>query len=312
MSTITGAAAAVKHKKPVMTTRKRNLIAGLLFTSPAIVGFLLFSIGPMIASLILSFTDYSVVKETQFVGLANYSRLLTGEDPFFYQSVKVTIYFVLLNVPAGIIVSFLLAVLLNQKVKGWQFFRIIFYMPTIVPMVATTMIWMWLMNPDFGLLNTVLQSAGLPTSKWVFGQDTVIPSLVMMAVWSTGSIMVVFLAGLQGIPGELYEAIEVDGGNVFAKFFHITLPLMTPIIFFNTVMHMISSIQAFLQAYIITQGGPNNASLFYVYYLFREAFEFQNLGGAFAISWLLFGFVAVCTFIAFKTSKKWVFYGGDN
>lgn len=294
------------------TERKRNLIAGLLFTLPAILGFVLFSIGPMIASFILSFTNYSVVKETEFVGLDNYIRLFSGADPFFYQSIKVTLYFVLLNVPAGIIASFLVAVLLNKKVKGWPVFRVIFYIPTIVPIIATTMIWMWLMNPDFGLINSVLRDLGLPTSKWLFGESTVIPSLVLMAVWTTGNMMVVFLAGLQGIPGELYEAIEVDGGNAISKFFHITLPLMTPIIFFNMVMHMIASMQGFLQPYIITQGGPNNASLFYVYYLFREAFEFQNLGGAFAISWILFAFVAFFTILVFASSKKWVFYGGEN
>lgn len=289
----------------------KNMLRGLLFTSPAIIGFILFAAGPMLASLVMSFTNYSVIGKTEFIGLDNYISLFTGETPFFYKAISVTLYLVVLNVPLGIAASFLVALLLNNKVKGWPILRLIYYVPTIVPIVAASMIWMWMMNPDFGLVNYVLRELGLPTSKWLYGESTVIPTLVMMAVWATGNIMVVFLAGLQGIPSHLYEAIEIDGGGTFRKLLHVTLPLMTPIIFFNGVMHMIASMQAFLQAYIITEGGPNNASLFYVYYLYREAFVFQNLGGSTAMAWVLFAGIAALTGLAFATSRKWVFYEGD-
>ncbi len=292
--------------------KKNRLGLGLLFVSPAIIGYIVFSAGPMLASLILSFTDYSVVRSAKFIGLDNYIRLFSGEDPFFYNSMKTTLYFVALNVPLGIIASLGVALLLNNKVKGWSIFRVVFYIPTIVPFVATAMIWMWLLNPEFGLVNSVLRALHLPAGNWMFGEATVIPSFAMMAIWSAGNIMVVFLAGLQGIPGELYESIEVDGGHTLVKLFHVTLPLMTPIIFFNIVMHMIASMQAFLQAYIITQGGPNNSSMLFVYYLYRESFEFQNIGGASAIAWVLFAGIALFTMAAFYTSKWWVFYGGDD
>lgn len=291
---------------------RKNLFYGLLFTSPAIIGFVFFTIGPMIASLVMSFTDYSVIKEAEFVGLENYKRLFSGEAPFFFKSVLVTIYFVLLNVPLGILFAFSVALLLNNKIKGFSFLRLVYYIPTIVPIVASSMIWMWMMNPDFGLLNYLLEKLNLPTSKWLFDEKTVIPSIAMMAVWGTGNIMVVFLAGLQGISRQLYEAIEIDGGGTLRKLIHVTIPLMTPIIFFNGVMHMIASMQAFLPAYIITEGGPNNSSMFYVYYLYREAFVFQNFGGSTAMAWLLFLGIAGMTFLAFLTSKKWVFYEGDN
>ncbi|WEK56262.1 MAG: sugar ABC transporter permease [Candidatus Cohnella colombiensis] len=283
-----------------------------MFTSPAVLGFILFAAGPMLASLVMSFTNYSVIGDVKFIGFDNYTRLFTGEAPFYFKSIMVTVYLVVLNVPLGIIGAFLVALLLNNKVRGWSILRLVYYIPTIVPIVASAMIWMWMMNPDFGLLNYLLEELHLPTSKWLFGEDSVIPSLVMMAVWSTGNIMVVFLAGLQGVPHHLFEAIEIDGGGTFRKLIHVTLPLMTPIIFFNAVMHMIASMQTFLQAYIITDGGPNNSSLFYVYYLYREAFTFQNIGGSTAMAWVLFVGIATMTGLAFLTSKKWVFYEGDD
>jgi multiple sugar transport system permease protein len=204
------------------------------------------------------------------------------------------------------------ALLLNNKVKGWLILRLVYYIPTIVPIVASSMIWMWMMNPDFGLLNDLLKRLGLPTSEWIFADNTVVPSIALMSIWATGNLMVVFLAGLQSIPGHLYEAIEIDGGGTFRKLIHITLPMMTPIIFFNGVMHLIASMQAFLPAYIMTEGGPNNSSMFYVYYLYREAFVQQDFGGSTAMAWLLFLGIALVTGFIFLTSKKWVFYEGDE
>lgn len=300
-------------KKPgKINRRRRDIITGVLFTLPAIIGFILFSAGPMIASFILSFTNYSITKPMEFIGLSNYKALLTGQDTFFYNSVKVTMLFVTMNVPACIGTAFLIALMLNSKnVKGRSVLRVMFYIPTIIPIIATAMIFMWMMSPDFGLFNAILKIFGLPPSKWIYAEKSVLPSFLFMTAWCSGNIMVVFLAGLQGIPGQLYEAIVVDGGGTFAKFRHVTLPLMTPTIFFNTVMFLISSMQAFLQAYIMTQGGPNNSTNFIVYYLYRNAFEFGDIGKANSLGWILFLMIVSVSALLFWSSKYWVFYGDE-
>jgi multiple sugar transport system permease protein len=285
---------------------------GILFALPAILGFLIFVLGPMIASLIYSFTDYSVFKdETKFIGFENFITMFSGEDPFFYKSLGVTFYYVFLSVPIGIAFAFFLAILLNTKIKGRAIFRTIFYLPSIVPVVASAMIWLWLFNPDLGLINNVLSSLGLPTGLWLFSEKTVIPSIVLMGLWGVGGNMIIFLAGLNGIPEHYYEAIEVDGGNTFRKFWHITIPMMTPTIFFTSVMGLIGSFQVFTEAYVLTGGGPNNASLFYVFYIWREAFANSNMGFASALAWVLFVIIMLFTLLVFKTSK-WVYYEGGG
>ena len=292
--------------------RSREGLTGFVFTLPAILGFLMFSAGPMIASFVLSFTNYSISRPMEFVGFQNYHALLSGADSFFYNSLKVTLIFVSLNVPVCIGAAFMIALLLNSRnIKGRSALRAMFYVPTIVPIIATAMIFMWMMSPDFGLFNAVLRSVGIPSSKWIYAEGSVLPSLLLMTAWGSGNIMVVFLAGLQGIPTQLYEAIVVDGGGAVAKFKHVTLPLMTPTIFFNTVMFLISSMQAFLQAYIMTQGGPNNATNFIVYYLYRQAFEFGNIGMANSLGWVLFLMIVGVSALLFWSSKYWVFYGDE-
>lgn len=291
---------------------KKEYIYGLLFASPAILGFLIFTLGPMVASLVLSFTDYAIVNNAKFIGLSNFKRLFDGTDPFFYKSLGVTSYYVLLSVPLSTVFAFCMALLLNNEIKGRALFRTIFYLPSIVPVVASSMIWMWLLNPDLGMVNNVLRALNLPTSQWIFSETTVIPSLVIMSLWTTGGTMVIFLAGLQDIPTQLYEAIEVDGGNRKHKLLYITIPMMTPTIFFNLVMGFIGGFQVFSQAFVMTQGGPNNASLFYVFYLYREAFTFSRMGSACAIAWILFIIITILTVIIFKTSKSWVYYEGEG
>lgn len=302
----------VKNHSEMGNKEKRELIYGLLFTAPAVLGFAIFTLGPMMASLILSFTDYAIVNKVKFIGIDNFIRLFNGTDPFFFKSLGVTTYYVLLSVPLGIIFAFFLALLLNQEIKGLAFFRTVFYLPSIVPVVASSMIWLWLLNPDLGLVNNVLRSLHLPTSQWIFSETAVIPSLVLMSLWTTGGTMVIFLAGLQDIPTQLYEAIDVDGGSKIHKLVYITIPLMTPTIFFNLVMGFIGGFQVFSQAFIMTQGGPNNASLFYVFYLYREAFTFSRMGSACAIAWILFIIITIFTIIIFKTSKSWVYYEGEG
>lgn len=290
----------------------RKDLYGWLFAMPAILGLLIFTLGPMIYSLFMSFTDYTGSNSPAFVGLENYKRMFSGEDQYFYKSLAVTFYFVILSVPTGIIYSFLLAILLNQNVKGKAVFRTIFYLPSIVPIIAISFIWLWLLNPDLGLANELLRSLGLPGSQWIFGEKTVVPSLALMNLWTTGGTMIIFLAGLQDIPRSLYEAIEMDGGSRFAKLRHITIPMMTPTIFFNLIMGIINGFQVFSQAYVMTNGGPNNASLFYVFYLYREAFQFSQMGSASAIAWVLFVIIMILTYIVFRTSNKWVYYEGDG
>nr|WP_227872438.1 sugar ABC transporter permease [Paenibacillus albus] len=267
----------------------------------------------MIASFYLSLTDYNVFKSnTTFIGFDNYAKLFSGEDDLFYQSLGTTFYFVVLRVPAVIIISFFMALLLNMNVKGRSVFRTIIYLPSIVPAVASSMIWLWLLNPDLGLVNSVLQKLHLPTSNWLFGESSVIPSIVLTSLWGIGGTVIIFLAGLSGIPKQYYEAIDVDGGNWFHKLRHITIPMVTPTIFFNTIMTIIGSFQVFSEAYILTQGGPNNKSLFFVFYLWRTAFRDTEMGYASALAWVLFIIILIFTVIIFKTSKSWVHYEGDK
>lgn len=293
------------------TRLQRNLFFGLLFAAPAILGFLIFTVGPMIASLYFSLTDYTVFTAPSFVGLSNYTTMFSGKDPFFYPSLKATFLYVFLAVPCYMVFAFTLAMLLNAKIKGLSFFRTVFYLPSIVPVVASAMIWMWLYNPDLGLINHILSSVGLPTSLWLYSEKMVIPSIVLMGLWGTGGTMVIFLAGLKGISDHYYEAIEIDGGSGWHKFWYITVPMMTPTIFFNAVMGLIGAFQVFSEAYILTQGGPNNASLFYVFYIWREAFRNSNMGYASALAWVLFVIIMIFTLIVFKTSK-WVYYEGEE
>jgi len=290
----------------------RNEISGMFFASPAILGVLIFTIGPMVYSLYMSFTDFSGTSVPNWIGIENYARMFSGRDPYFYKALGVTIYYVLLAVPTSIAFSFLLALLLNRNMKGKSFFRTIFYLPSIVPVIAISFIWMWLLNPDLGLANEVLRALGLPTSMWIYGEKTVVPSLALMNLWTAGSVTVIFLAGLQNVPRHLHEAIEIDGGGSWAKLVHVTIPMMTPTIFFNLVLGLINGFQIFSQAYVMTDGGPNNASLFYVFYLYREAFQFSRMGSASAIAWVLFLIIMVCTVLIFRTSGNWVYYEGEG
>ena len=293
--------------------KRKDTITGILFSLPAILGFLCFALGPMVVSFILGFTDYSISGSATFCGLDNYKKMFTGGDVFFFKALSVTIFFAFLNVAVCMITGFLIALLLNSKmIKRKAALRAIFYIPTIIPYVATAMIFMWMMSPDFGLFNILLKQIGLEGSKWIYDEKTVLPSLLFITAWTAGNVMVVFLAGLQGVPGNLYEAVEIDGGGFIRKFQYVTLPMMTPIIFFNGLMFLIASMQGFMPAAVITQGGPNNATLFYTHYMYKQAFEFSNLGYASALGWVLFLVIAILAAIIFKTSKYWVFYSDEG
>ncbi|WP_141503064.1 carbohydrate ABC transporter permease [Paenibacillus luteus] len=284
---------------------------GMLLALPVTLGLILFAIGPIIASFAFSLTDWQIGGQSSFVGLNNYETILT-KDPVFTKSLFVTIYYVLATVPVAIIAAFGLAMLLNRKVKGLSIFRTIFFLPSIVPRIASTMLWLWLFNPDFGMLNSMLEFVGLPGSQWIYAEETAIPSIALMSVWGVGNYMIIFLAGLQSVPSHLYEAVEVDGGGAWRKFYHVTLPSMTPTIFFNMVMMQIGAFQSFDSVYVMTQGGPNNATLLYVVYLYRVAFTETKIGYASALSWILFIIIVVLTLITFRTSRKWVYYEGGG
>ncbi|WP_424769327.1 carbohydrate ABC transporter permease [Paenibacillus sp. sgz302251] len=291
---------------------KKEMWWGILFALPAILGFLLFTLGPMLASLVLTFTDLRLVNTPKFIGLENYIQMFRSSDGLFYKSLSSTFKYVFMSIPLNIVFTFFLAILMNQKIWGKALFRTVFYLPTIVPVFASSMIWIWILDPDLGLLNNLLKSVGLPTSMWIYSADTVIPSLVVMGLWTTGNTMVIFLAGLQGIPNHLYEAIEVDGGNRLHKLLYITIPMMTPTIFFNLVLGFVGGFQIFAEAYIMTEGGPNNSSLFIVFYLYREAFQLSNMAYASTVAWFLFIIIMIFTYIVFKTSQKWVYYEGEG
>lgn len=296
----------------VMTAReKRENKWGILFSLPCILGFLIFALIPMGVSLVLSFMNYSFTTGGNFIGFANYKQLFSGADPYFYKSMAVTIIYVVLSVPSAMIFAFLIALLLNSDVRGKGIFRTIFYLPTVVPIVAMAAIWMWIFNPDMGLANHLLKGMHLPVSKWLSGESSVIPTLVFINLWTTGSTMVIFLAGIQDVPRQLLEAVQIDGGGFFSKLRYVIIPMMTPTIFYNVVMGVINGFQIFTQSYVMTQGGPNNSSLFYVYYLYREAFEFSRMGKACSVAWVLFVIIMILTAVIFKYSNRWVYYGGE-
>ncbi len=304
---------AVAHRLlPAKRKMKNEVLYGYLMASPAILGFFLFTLGPLLASLVLSFTNFTVTNQFQFTGFDNYIRLFSGKDVFFYKSLGVTFYYVSLAVPISLTAAFLLALLLKPKIKGRSLFRVIFYIPCIVPAIATSTIFVWLLNPDIGLFNQILRALHLPASKFIYSEKTVVPTLAMMNIWTIGSTMLIFLASLEAIPDQYYEAVDVDGGNALHKLLHITLPMMTPTIFFNLVMGIINGFQTFTQAYIMTEGGPNNASLFYSVYLYREAFTNQRMAGACALAWVLFIIIMLLSLLVFRSSSSWVHYEGDR
>jgi multiple sugar transport system permease protein len=282
---------------------------GICCVAPAVLGFFLWQLGPILGSLLISFTDWTVANSPSWIGPKNFQRMLFHDD-LFWKSLFVTGLYTLFSVPLSIALAFFLALLLHQKLKGRAIFRTIFYLPSTVPAIASSVLWLWLFNPQFGLLNAFLSMLGIPKQPWIYDESTVLPSLILMNLWSVGPMMIVFLAGLQGIPKHLYEAVEVDGGKAIHKLWHITIPMLTPTILFNLILSIIDTLQAFTQPYVMTQGGPNNASLLYVLYLYRKAFQEYQMGYAAALAWVLFVIIAVISFLVLRTSRKWVFYEG--
>jgi multiple sugar transport system permease protein len=288
---------------------KQNL-AGYLFISPWLIGFLVFTAWPFLRSIYLSFTRYNIVTEPKWVGTANYKMLLT-QDELFWKSAWVTVKYAAVSVPLAIVAGVGLALLLNINVKGIAVFRTIFFLPSIVPTVATSVLFIWLLNPNIGLINRLLSLVGVHGPAWIKTSPWAFYSLVFMALWGVGGSMVIYLAGLKDIPVHLYEAATIDGANAVKKLRHITLPMMTPVIFFNLVMGIIGAFQTFTQAYVITpDGGPEDSTHFYSLYLYNRAWKYLDMGYASAMAWMLFLVIVILTGAVFRSQKKWVHYGG--
>jgi multiple sugar transport system permease protein len=288
----------------------REAVDGWLFILPWLLGFLIFTAGPMLASAVLSFMEWEILTPASWVGLANFSQMF--RDPLFYKSLYNTAYYSFLGVPLYLSASLMMALLLNMPVRGTSIYRTFFFIPSLTPAVANALLWTWIFSPDFGLANYFLQSAGLPPQKWLFDVNLAKPSLILMGLWGIGSQMIIFLAGLQGIPQTLYEAASIDGANHWQRFWSITLPMLSPTIFFNLVIGIIGSFQVFTTAFIATQGGPQNATLFYVLYLWRNGFDYFKMGYGSALAWVLFVIVLILTLIQFRVARYFVYYEVDE
>ncbi len=277
-----------------------------LFASPWILGFVLFGGGPVLASIVLSFTDWSLLDAPRWVGLDNYRTML--HDDVFYVALRNTMYFGLGAVTLGVGTTFLLAILLNQKVRGIAFFRTVFYVPSVVAGIATALLWVNILHPDFGLLNYLLGLVGIQGPGWLTSESWAIPALILMSVWGAGNTIVIYLAGLQGIPVTLYEAATIDGASWWGRFWHVTVPMMSPVIFFNMITGFIASLQAYVLVLVMTNGGPANATLLFGLYIYRQAFEYFHMGYAAALSWVLFLVIIAVTGLQFWLARRWVYY----
>ncbi|MDN3017253.1 sugar ABC transporter permease [Paenibacillus sp. BSR1-1] len=292
-------------------TKKRwDIIVPLLFIAPWIIGFLAFTLGPLLYSLFISFFDWPIVGEAKFIGLDNYKTMFT-EDPLFWESLGVTVKFAALFVPLNIITSLFLAILLNQKVKGYSFFRTFFYLPSVISGVALAMIWAWVYNGEYGILNYFLSLIGVKGPDWLNNPNWALIAMVIASLWGQGTMMLIFLAGLKAIPGELYEAASIDGANKIQQFFKITIPMLTPTILFNLITTIISAFQQLTLALVLTGGGPLKSTYFYAMYVYENAFKYFKMGYSSANAWFMFVIVLVLTLIVFKSSSAWVYYEGE-
>jgi multiple sugar transport system permease protein len=286
---------------------KKEAIFGYIFILPWIIGFLVLRFGPMLASLVLSFTEYAIISAPVFVGLANFIKMFTN-DPSFVDALRVTLTYAIFAVPTGMAISLVIALLLNQKIPGVTAWRTIYYLPSVVSGVAVATLWVWLFHSQFGLINLALGGIGIQGPAWLRDPDWALVALIIMSFWGIGGGMVINLAGLQGIPTELYEAASIDGANGWQRFWKITLPMLSPVLFFNLVMGVIETFQYFTNAYVMTNGGPGRSTLFYNLYLFQNAFRYYKMGYASALAWVMFLIILVLTLLIFKSSPYWVYY----
>ena len=289
--------------------RRQETILAYACLAPWIFGFLVFTAGAMLYSLFLSFTYSDMLTGTRFVGLANFQELL--KDKLVLQSLSVTVRYALGAIPLGITLSLGIALMLNQDFPGRSVWRMLYYLPSVVTGVAVAILWSWIFNPRIGLLNSVLKVVGIEGPKWIFSEQWAVPSLIIMSMWGVGGNMLLYLAGLQGIPTALYEAAKIDGANAVQRFRHITLPMLSPTIFFTLIMGIIGTFQFFTEPMVMTQGGPNNATLSVLLYIYRKSFQQLHFGYASLLAWMLFVIILLCTLFVIRSSSIWVYYEGE-
>ena len=286
--------------------RRRDTLWGYIFLAPFIIGFFLWQAGPLLLSLYYSFTEYDLLQAEEWIGLGNYQRML--DDKLFWVSLVNTVIYTAMSVGIFLVFSLGGALLLNAKLRGISLFRIVVYLPSQLPLVASAFIFLWIFEPTFGLANYLLVTIGLEPQQWLFDPVLAKPTLAIMGIWGIGTGIIIFLAGLQSVPESLYDAAKVDGAGTLRQFWHVTLPMVSPVILFSLIISIIASFQVFDLAYIMTDGGPGTETLFYVLYIFRNGFEFFRMGYASALAWVLFILILGLTFLNFRSSGRWVHY----
>ncbi|MBX3010334.1 MAG: sugar ABC transporter permease [Caldilineaceae bacterium] len=300
---------SLPRRRRVSTRVIRDNIAGFLFISPWLLHFGLLIAFAMIYSFRISLMETDLLSFERFVGFGNYTRM--WNDELFWKSFRVTAYYTFALVPSGIIMALAIALLMNQKVKLLGVWRMLYYLPSVVSGAAVAILWGYVLNPRFGLLNMGLRSIGIEGPRWLFSETWAVPGFILMGLWGAGGAMLLYLAGLQGIPTQLYEAAEIDGAGSWRRFIHITVPMLTPTIYFNLLINIIGSFQVFTQSYIMTGGGPNNATLTQVLYLYRKGFQDFQFGYASALAWALFVVIMLFTVLVVRSSDGWVHYEGE-
>ena len=294
--------------KKVMTSARRDTLAAYAFLAPVIIGFLWFILYPMVRTLYMSFTKWTIHGESTFVGLQNWTRMFT-DDRIFGISVRVTLTFTLWAVLINLVIGFILALLLNKPRKTVGLFRTIFYIPCMIAAGAPVMlVWLWIFDPD-GMLNSILGTFGIQGMNWLLSQKTALGAIIATSAWGVGTTMIIYISGLKAVPEEYYESAEIDGAGYFRKLFGITIPILTPVILYNLIIGVIGAMQAFTQAYVLTRGGPRDSTKFFALNIYQQAFTNMNFGYASALAWLLFIAIMILTYVIFKTSARWVFYG---
>lgn len=286
----------------------RDLRDGILFCSPYMLGILLFWVGPMLYSLFLVSQNWNVISSAEYVGLGNIERMFA--DKMVGKALFNTAYYTFIGVPLQLAVAFALAVLLNQDIKGQSVFRTIFYLPSIMPAVASGVIWVQILNPQYGVLNTMLGWVGIGPIKWLYDPTFAKPAFILMSLFAVGPAMIIFLAGLQSVPPAVLEAAIIDGATNWERFWKVKVPIISPIVFFNLIMGIIGSFQVFTSAFVMTSGGPQNSTLFFVLYVYQQGFEMFRMGYAATLSWFLFLIIMFFTILQFSLSRRWVYYGG--
>jgi ABC-type sugar transport system permease subunit len=304
----------VTHSQPRKPRFNRSeSLVGYLFILPSILGFLMFVVYPMVASAYLAFTEWDGVRAPEWVGLQNFQYMFT-QDPVFWGSVRTTLVYVALLVPTSVTVGLLLALLLNRAMPGVRIFRTIFYLPAVLPIIATLTMWKFIFHPQFGLANAALRAVGLPPGTWLAGENSAMVTIIIITVWGVGSTMIIFLAALQTVPQELYEAAEIDGAGKVRMFFAVTIPMISPVIFLQVVMQMIAGVQEFARPAVLTGGGPNGATRLLMMEIYENGFgnlgRYAQLGYALAEVWVLFFIILCLTILTFRFSNMWVY--NDN